>query len=79
MRTVIDMYDEISKQKWSKELKKKANFLVGRFIVPERHVKDLVELINLAIEEITDEMPDCESCNEGQRSEPNYEYNEGYD
>mgnify|MGYP001355549489 CR=1 FL=1 len=72
------MYDEISKQTWSKELKKKANFLVGRFIVPERHVKDLVELINLAIEEITDEMLDCESCEcIHERDEPHR--NEGMD
>jgi hypothetical protein len=73
------MREEIFKQKWSKELKKKADILVGRFVVPERHLKDLIELINLAQQDITDCMPDCESCNEGQRSEPQYSHNEGYD
>jgi hypothetical protein len=67
----------IEKQNWSKELKKKASILVGRFVVPERHLKDLIELINLAQQDIIDDCPDCESCNEGQRSEP--QYNEGYD
>ena len=72
------MNEEISKQNWSKELKKKTNFLVGRFIVPERHVKDLVELINLAIEEITDGMPDCSNCDNNKSNEEPHR-NEGYD
>ena len=73
------MSELIEKQKWSKELKRRFNSWVEVNKPAVLELELLVEIINFAVEGITDGMPDCESCNEGQRSEPNYEHNEGYD
>ena len=71
------MSELIEKQKWSKELKRRFNSWVEVNKPAVLELELLVEIINFAVEEITDGMPDCESCNEGQRSEP--QYNEGHD
>lgn len=71
------MREDIEKQNWSKELKVKADFVAYHFIVPDRTLKDLIDLINLAQQDIIDDMPDCSNCDNRRSDEP--QHNEGMD
>jgi hypothetical protein len=73
------MHDEITKQNWTKELKKRVNAIANKLIVPDRNLPELIAIINLAQQDIIDSMPDCSDCQDGMHGEPNYEHNEGYD
>lgn len=56
------MRDLIDQQKWTKQLKQKANDLADRLVVPERMLPQLIELIEFVQKECFDASPDCGSC-----------------